>query len=58
MRNLIKNQMIMKSLMITLVPSKEQRKLMRLQRRSLVIEPVSSSSDSEDDFKEYKKFYS
>lgn len=56
-RNLIKNQMIMKSLLISMVPSKEKRKLMRLQRRSLVIEPVSSSSDSEDDFKEFKKFY-
>ena len=56
-RNLIKNQMIMKSLIISMVPSKEKRKLMRLQRRSLVIEPVSSSSDSEDDFKEFKKFY-
>ena len=30
---------------------------MRLQRRSLVIEPVSSSTDSEDDFVGFKKYY-
>ena len=56
-RNLIKSQEALKSLMHVLVPSKEKRKLMRLQRRSLVLEPVSSSSDSEDDFTAYKSFY-
>jgi len=56
-RNIIKSQELLKSMLHTSVPSKEKRKLMRLQRRSLVLEPVSSSSDSEDDFTNYKSFY-
>ena len=56
-RNIIKSQETIKSMLHTMVPSKEKRKLMRLQRRALVLEPVSSSSDSEDDFSKYKSFY-
>ena len=56
-RNLIKSQETLKSMLHTLVPSREKRKLMRLQRRALVLEPVSSSSDSEDDFTNFKSFY-
>jgi len=56
-RNLIKSQETLKSLMHVLVPSKEKRKLLRLQRRDLVLEPNSNSSDSEDDFTNFKSFY-
>ena len=56
-RNIIKSQETIKSMLHTMVPSKEKRKLMRLQRRAVVLEPVSSSSDSEDDFSKYKSFY-
>ena len=56
-RNLIKSQETLKTLLHTQVPSKENRKLMRLQRRALVIEAINSSSDSEDDFTSYKSFY-
>jgi hypothetical protein len=56
-RNLIKSQEILNSLINVLIPSKEKRKLLRLQRRTLVLEVDSVSSDSEDDFTDYKGFY-
>lgn len=56
-RNIIKAQETLKNLLHTVVPSKEKRKLLRLQRRSLVLEPLGSSSDSEDDFTAFKGFY-
>ena len=56
-RNLIKSQHMLKSVIHSLVESKEKKKLIRLQRRSLVLEPESFSSESEDDFTAYKSLY-
>ena len=47
-RNIIKSQETLKSLVYLLVPEVEKRRLLRLQRRSIVLEPGSSSEDSED----------
>ena len=55
-RNLVKSQEVLKSLMHLTVPSKEQRKLLRLQRRALVLEPGEDSEDSEDNFYKYRPF--
>ena len=57
-RNIIKSQDVLKATILTLISSKERRKLLRLQRRALVLEiNEDNSSDSEDDFVKYKKYY-
>ena len=57
-RNLIKSQDMLKTLLKMKVDKKEKRKLMRLQRRNIVLEPVSDrSDDSEEDFKDYAYAY-
>ena len=57
-RNLIKAQDMLKTLLKLKIDNKEKRKLMRLQRRNLVLEPVSDrSDDSEEDFKDYSEAY-
>ena len=45
---------MLKTILKMKVDKKEKRKLMRLQRRNIVLEPVSDrSDDSEEDFKDY-----
>lgn len=57
-RNIIKSQDVLKATILTMISSKERRKLLRLQRRALVLEiNEDNSSDSEDDFVKYKKYY-
>ena len=57
-RNLIKSQDMLKTLLKVKIDKKEKRKLMRLQRRNMVLEPDSErSEDSEDDFKDYLEAY-
>ena len=56
-RNLIKSQEVLKSLMHIVVPSKEKRKLLRLQRRALVLEQDCSTDSSEDDFFRHRSFF-
>ena len=56
-RNIIKTQETLKTMMLTLVPEIEKRRLMRIQRRTIIIEPCSNSSDTEDDFKDFKRQY-
>ena len=56
-RNIIKSQETLKSLIYLLVPDKKKRQLLRLQRRAIVLEPGDSSEDSEEDFKQYRKWY-
>ena len=49
---------MLKTLVFLLVEKVDKRKLMRLQRANVVLEPESDiSSDSEDDFKEFKDSY-
>ena len=56
-RSLIKSQEILKTFILTVEPNKERRKMMRLQRRSVVLEPGQEDTDSEDDLKRYKKMF-
>ena len=57
-RNLIKAQDLLKTLVFLLVEKVDKRKLMRLQRANVVLEPESEiSTDSEGDFKEFKDSY-
>ena len=43
--------------MHVVIPSKEKRRLLRLQRRALVLEPGCSSDSEEDDFFRYRSFF-
>ena len=56
-RNLVKSQEVLKSLMHLVVPQKEKRKLLRLQRRALVLEPDCSTDSSEDDFFRHRSYF-
>ena len=57
-RNIIKSQDLLKTFLKVKIDKKEKRKLMRLQRRNVVLEPDSDpSQDSEDDFKGYLEAY-
>ena len=60
-RNLIKTQEMLRSMLYVMEPGdefEESRKLMRIQRRQRVLEPASSDFDSEvDDLKDFKKIY-
>ena len=57
-RNLIKAQDLLKTLLFLMVENVDKRKLMRLQRANVVLEPESDiSTDSEGDFKEFKDSY-
>jgi len=51
-RNIIKSQETLKSLVFLLLPDEKKRKYLRLQRRSIVLEAEKSSEDSEEDFKQ------
>ena len=50
---------MLKSFIKLKIVKREKRKLLRLQRSNVVLEPDSdmSSSDSEDDFKEFSEAY-
>lgn len=57
-RNLIKAQDLLKTLMKLKVSDSKKRKLMRLQRRNCLLEPSKDDSDdSEEDFKEFMDSY-
>ena len=57
-RNLIKGQDLLKTFLKMKVEKQEKRKLMRLQRKNVILEPYSDNSyDSEDDFKEFIDSY-
>ena len=54
-RNLIKAQDLLKTFIKLKIVKREKRKLMRLQRTNIILEPDQdiSSQDSEDDFKDF-----
>lgn len=58
-RNLIKAQDLLKTFIKLKVTKREKRKLLRLQRSNVILEPDSdfSQSNSEDDVKQFSQAY-